>query len=204
MFDLERVHMHIFRCSKLLILVLQLPIRSLRRFMMFLALTEQKQRELGILNCGIRFEGITGSTALRKKIKDVACYAPEIGKELFDMMDRRLICGALIRAAWEQAPNEDNKITLAEHEKDIFGIPRPVLHYRKTNFDKNTVLKTIESIAYFGNQLPIFSGSGSNAIVDFDDNSKVGNLFLSSLYKRVISYLVKACLFLDVLVLNID
>ena len=77
----------------------------------FLALTEQKQRELGILNCGIRFEGDIGNTGLKQKIKDVACYAPDIGKKLFDMMDRRLICGVRVRAAWEQAPNENNKIS---------------------------------------------------------------------------------------------
>ena len=77
-----------------------------------------KQRELGILNCGIRFEGDIGNTGLKQKIKDVACYAPDIGKKLFDMMDRRLICGARVRV-WEQAPNENNKISLSKHEKDI-------------------------------------------------------------------------------------
>jgi len=57
------------------------------------------------------------------------------------------------------------------------------------------VVYSILVIAYFGNQLPIFSGSGSNAIVEFDDNSKVGNLFLSSL---LISQIACVCLFLKV------
>ena len=135
----------------------------------FLALTEQKQRELGILNCGIRFEGGIASTELKQMIKDVACYAPDIGKKLFDMMDRQLICGGKIRAAWEQAPFEKNKISLSNDEKDIFGIPRPVLHYKKTNFDKNTVFQTIKQIAYYGNHLSY------GRIKLFDFVSSLGN-----------------------------
>jgi choline dehydrogenase-like flavoprotein len=118
----------------------------------FLALTSSKQKELGILNCGIRFEAMN-KKALKQLIADVACYAPETGKKLFKMMERNLVCGAKIRAAWEQAPNKNNKITLSKTEKDIFGIPRPILHYKKTDFDKNTVYKTIKQIASYGNSL---------------------------------------------------
>jgi len=135
----------------------------------FLSLTEQKQRELGILNCGIRFEGIKRDSGLKQMIKDVACYAPDTGKKLFDMMDRQLICGAKIRAAWEQAPFEQNKISLSNDEIDIFGIPRPILHYKKTNFDKNTVFQTIKQIAYYGNQLSY------GRIKLFDYVSSLGN-----------------------------
>jgi len=119
----------------------------------FLALTESKQKELGVLNCGIRFEGNIGKTGLKQMIKDIACYAPETGKKLFEMMGKKLVCGATIKAAWEQAPIENNKITLSQTEKDIFGIPRPILHYKKTDFDKNTVYKTIKQIASYGNLL---------------------------------------------------
>lgn len=140
-----------------------------------LTLTGQKQKDLGVLGCRVTFTGNLGS-GLKKKIRDIACYAPDIGNKLYDMMDRELICDANIRAVWEQAPYEKNKISLSFNQKDMFGIPRPVLHYKKTNFDKNTVYKTIKQIAYYGNQLSygrIKLFDFVSSLGDYPDNGKI-------------------------------
>lgn len=119
----------------------------------YLSLTGSKKRELGILNCRIRFDGNIGQFGLNKMIRDIACYAPETGKYMYDLMERQLVCGATIHAAWEQAPSKNNKISLSNTDKDIFGIPRPILHYKKSAFDKKTVYESIKQIASFGNSL---------------------------------------------------
>ena len=108
---------------------------------------------MGILNCRIRFDGNIGQLGLNKMIRDIACYAPETGKYMYDLMERQLICGATLHAAWEQAPLKSNKISLSNTEKDFFGIPRPILHYKKSTFDKKTVYESIKQIASFGNSL---------------------------------------------------
>ncbi len=84
-------------------------------------------------------------------IKDLACYAPQTGKRLFSLMERDLLCGAIIRAAWEQEPIQQNRVAISRREIDFFGLPKVELHYKKTNFDKRTVYKTIQKIASFGN-----------------------------------------------------
>lgn len=135
----------------------------------YLALTGSKKRELGILNCRIRFDGNIGQFGLNKMIRDIACYAPETGKYIYDLMERQLVCGATIHAAWEQAPIKNNKITLSNTQKDIFGIPRPILHYKKSSFDKRTVYESIKQIALFGNSLSY------GKIKLFDFVSSLGN-----------------------------
>jgi hypothetical protein len=119
----------------------------------YLSLTGSKKKELGILNCRIRFDGNISKFGLRKMVRDIACYAPETGKKMYDLMERQLVCGATIHAAWEQAPIKNNRIALSNTEKDIFGIPRPILHYKKSDFDKKTVYESIKQIALFGNSL---------------------------------------------------
>ena len=42
-----------------------------------------------------------------------------------------LVCGAILRASWEQAPDFSNMITL-DTEKDKFGIPNQFSTEKKT------------------------------------------------------------------------
>ena len=67
----------------------------------------------------------------------------KIGKSLCKLAERNLICGVVFRAAWEQAPHYENRITL-DNEKDKFGIPKPIINWQKKALDRKTVMKSIE------------------------------------------------------------
>ena len=110
-----------------------------------LSLEGEVQERLRILNCGIRIIWSKEKQSTRKLIKDILCYAPNIGKKFANYFDKNLICGATIRAAWEQAPNIDNLVSL-DKDKDYFGIPRPVLNWEKTNLDRKTIVKTLSEL----------------------------------------------------------
>ncbi len=115
----------------------------------YLCIDSKSQRKLKILNCGIRMEGVFEEN-IKGKIKEIACYSPQLGKKLFELANKKLLCNITIRAAWEQEPLESNRIELSKSSKDIFGMPRTVLHYKKSKNDLNTVRKTIEQIAKYG------------------------------------------------------
>ena len=70
------------------------------------------------------------------------CLAPNLGKRLAELADKELICGALLRASWEQAPNRNNAVTLKD-DADIFGIPRVNLRWQKTVLDRETINRSV-------------------------------------------------------------
>lgn len=86
---------------------------------------------------------------------------------------------APVISAFFRIPNGSNRMLIENNYIDKVFLPICVFY-------------AIFVIAYFGGQLPLFSGAGSNAIVEFDNNSKIGNLVLSSL---LISQIACVCLF---------
>ncbi|MDA9927802.1 GMC oxidoreductase [Gammaproteobacteria bacterium] len=111
----------------------------------YLGLNAAARKDLGILNAGIRIEGLgdEGSTAL---IKDIMCVAPDLGKKIGNLFKKNLVCAANIRGAWEQAPNINSSIEISEDSFDSFGIPRAILNWKKTDFDILTIKKTLQQI----------------------------------------------------------
>jgi len=111
----------------------------------YLGLNYLTRKKLGILNAGIRIEGIgdEGTTAL---IKDIMCVAPNLGKQIASQFKKNLVCAAEIRGAWEQKPNKENSITISNSEFDQFGIPRPILKWKKSKFDILTIRKTMQQV----------------------------------------------------------
>lgn len=109
----------------------------------FYSLDPSVQVENKTLNCGFRVHHLTrtGSKAL---LADLLCLAPSVGKGLVKMFDANLLCGARFRAAWEQAPDQDNFIALGR-TLDRFGIPKVVLNWRKTDLDRETITKSVAS-----------------------------------------------------------
>jgi len=55
--------------------------------------------------------------------------------QLASRLEDNLNCEANIRAAWEQAPRADNRITLDPKARDAMGIPRVQLQWRKSAAD---------------------------------------------------------------------
>ncbi|GKY88154.1 GMC family oxidoreductase [Sinisalibacter aestuarii] len=109
----------------------------------YFGLSEEVQRDQGIMNCGLIIDGVSKKRT-SQLVYDLLCLAPGIGQKLMDLADRRLICGGKIRSAWEQMPTKSNRVTLSGSETDRFGIPRPVLHWKKSDFDRRTVVKSLQ------------------------------------------------------------
>lgn len=108
----------------------------------FLAITDQKKIELGILNNRIRFK--QNQSSLGKNILELACYAPKLSK--FLKFNREQICGSIIQAVWEQEPFKENKVTLSK-KLDYLGVPKTKLYWKKTKNDLMNVRKTLEVFA---------------------------------------------------------
>ena len=128
----------------------------------FYSLEPDTMRALGVLNCGIRAR-VLPRDEWPRLAASMACGAPELGRSITRHMSRHLICGTLLRAAWEQAPDRANRITLDPDARDAHGIPRPVLHWRKGEMDLRTVR---ESGLQFGTHLAR-SGRGRAKLFDW-------------------------------------
>jgi hypothetical protein len=103
----------------------------------YYSLDGRAQQSARILNCGFRVHHVNeeGTNAL---IKDILCVAPTLGQRLVELAGRDLVCGVSFRAAWEQSPEATNAVVL-DDDVDHFGVPRPVLHWRKSTLDRKTI-----------------------------------------------------------------
>ena len=108
----------------------------------FYALSEQTQKRENILNCGLRVEHLS-EKFMNGLIHQVLCVAPKLGKKLIDLAGKNLVCGVKFKAAWEQAPDYSNRILL-DKKLDKFGIPKPILRWKKNSIDRRTIIKSIE------------------------------------------------------------
>ncbi len=101
------------------------------------------QRNEKILNCGFRVDEISKEET-EKLLADLQCVAPAYADRIAGMIDEQKVCGAQLRSAWEQEPVRSNSVELSTQEKDIFGIPRVVLNWKKSTLDKRTIRKSVE------------------------------------------------------------
>jgi len=107
----------------------------------FYSISPQVQIDNKIMNCGFRVEHLNdeGTKAI---IRDVLCIAPSLGQNLLSLAGKNLACGTRLRAAWEQSPKKENRIAL-DIRKDRFGIPKPVLNWRKSELDRKTIVTSV-------------------------------------------------------------
>lgn len=106
----------------------------------FLAPTAAAIKQNNILNCGLRINPYTYN-ASKNIIADLACVAPELGRDLIGLFGKNLVCGYRLRASWEQRPLYTNCVTL-ETDKDNFEMPRVNLHWQKDAVDFKTIHQT--------------------------------------------------------------
>jgi len=109
----------------------------------YYSLNTSAQLSNRILNCGFRVEHLHDE-GTKSLIRDVLCLAPRLGSKLVKLADKNLVCGVELRAAWEQAPNIENAVQLDVNSVDSFGIPRTILRWHKTEFDRKTVKKSVD------------------------------------------------------------
>ncbi|WP_339632259.1 GMC family oxidoreductase [uncultured Sneathiella sp.] len=101
------------------------------------------QKEEGVLNCCISVYEAE-ATATERLLEDLLCVAPTYGGKMAELMEMDLACGAIIETVWELEPLKSNRIELSDSEKDKFGIPRPVLFWKKSPFDRRTLAVSTE------------------------------------------------------------
>lgn len=102
-------------------------------------------RRRGLLNAGLRITRKSRESS-RQLIADLSCIAPELGQWAMARLKRRLFCGAMMRASWEQAPQPWNRVVLSA-DRDRHGVPRAELHWRLSDFDRRTVLGSATLLA---------------------------------------------------------
>ena len=107
----------------------------------FYSISPRVQIDNGIMNCGFRVEHLNDHVT-KALIRDVLCLAPTLGQSLVSLAERDLVCGARFKAAWEQSPEIRNRIVL-DNEQDCFGIPKPILNWRKSKLDRKTLVTSV-------------------------------------------------------------
>ena len=115
----------------------------------FFSPTATAMERLGIMNFGARlirkpYRGVRGLVA------DLACYAPDTSEWVASGLGAHLRCAAQIYLGWEQSPVESNQITLSPDETDAAGVPRIVLHWKKGELERRTM---VEGLRLFGETL---------------------------------------------------
>ncbi len=107
----------------------------------YYSLTKSSQIEKKIFNCGLRMHGIS-SNSTKQLLKNLLCTAPKIGERITNLLNKNLICGVKLRAAWEQSPSKNSYISLT-NKTDKFEIPKISLKWSKNDLDRKTVKETV-------------------------------------------------------------
>jgi hypothetical protein len=107
----------------------------------FYSISPKAQIDNKIMNCALRIKHLNYQ-ATKALINDIACFAPTLGKKLFSLAGKNLVCGTTLGAAWEQSPKKQNRIVL-DNEQDRFGIPKPILKWKKSQLDRKTLVTTV-------------------------------------------------------------
>lgn len=114
----------------------------------YVGISEVKKRSLNVLNCNLNFASQLKHPEdgkIKKLLRDLICADETIGSEVSYGLGRNY-CGGEIDAAWEQAPDFDNRIDLAT-DVDAFGTPKAVLNWHKSDLDLRTIRLTAEYVA---------------------------------------------------------
>lgn len=105
------------------------------------SLAPARQRELGLLHCGLRFDR-HDDAPVRALVEALAAVAPELAAWARQRLGGEGVYGGLLRASWEQEPRSENRVALSPRDVDRFGAPRAVLHWKKSPEDLVTVQRT--------------------------------------------------------------
>ena len=113
----------------------------------FLSPTAQTMLAHEALSCGLRMQ-FEYTETVKKNVAAVACVAPKLGRWLANLFNMGLLCGVRIAGAWEQQPREQNRIELSD-EVDALGMPKVLLHWRKSELDRRTARAAMEVLGRY-------------------------------------------------------
>jgi hypothetical protein len=117
------------------------------RGMRFFAPSAGVLRDNAVGNAGLRL--FSGTSRIKRLLKSGACAAPQLFDDLLRRYDAGLACGMQLVAAWEQAPQWDNRVGL-DPSLDALGLPRVHLHWQRQPIDRATIL---HALGLFGSYL---------------------------------------------------
>jgi len=104
-----------------------------------------------IMNCRIRFDRV-GHGAAGQMLTSGLCSLPASVEQNLAAMAGGSLSMGWVRASWEQEPLWSNRVALGD-EVDAFGVPRPVLHWQRSEQVKRTLQKVaLEAATYFARQ----------------------------------------------------
>jgi choline dehydrogenase-like flavoprotein len=116
-----------------------LEYKSPRSNQFFLAPSYASMRRHGILNGTVRvWPTYYGESLPKDTLKRTICLFGTASEEAMRRLGKSVACVPEIQIVWEQEPRYENAVTLDPEAKDRFGVPRPVLHWRKSPVDYRT------------------------------------------------------------------
>ena len=107
-----------------------------------IASSEILKKEKKIMSGSIYMDAKENQNIIKEIVKDLLCIAPNFGKKIArDVFKKDLKCGNIFMHL-EEAPNQNNRITLDDRIKDSNGVPISNLYYKKS-VDSLVSAKTI-------------------------------------------------------------
>ncbi len=100
----------------------------------------EAMRRYGIMGGALRLQPVYhGQSLLRDALKRGLCSVRGLSEPALDVLGEPIDCTREIFSAWEQAPDPENRIILSRQEaRDVHGVPRIELHWRKRPLDYRT------------------------------------------------------------------
>ncbi len=117
--------------------------------MAFLSPTGQAQKEYGILNACLRVLHDRRESTLKSAARTAICATRPLSTNILSRFGEELNCSSTVELVWEQEPRAGNRIALSTDEKDGFGVPRPVLHWAKSELDYRTAKVSMELLGRY-------------------------------------------------------
>jgi choline dehydrogenase-like flavoprotein len=112
---------------------------------LMMTLSPELQAREGLMNNSLEILELAYPAA-QQLVADLLCVAPGLGRTMMSALDRNLVCGARFHSMSEQAPHEDNRVTLGE-ERDPLGVPRVELHWRIQEADRRSYAQSARLLA---------------------------------------------------------
>ena len=107
----------------------------------YYSIKEKSQKINKILGCSFRMRGASSSET-KQMLKNLICVAPNLGNKISKLLNKNIVCGITLRAAWEQSPAKTSSVSLLS-ETDRFGISKANLTWSKNALDRKTIKQSI-------------------------------------------------------------
>lgn len=102
----------------------------------FFSPTPEAMAKYNILNACLRLR--RPEELVKNTVRNAACFTQPLQQKTGKLLGRTMECTNSIELVWEQEARADNRIELSTTEKDVFGVPRPILYWKRSPLDYRT------------------------------------------------------------------